>query len=214
MFEKGSIVHAWELHPALVHYPIAFLTGGVLIDIIARFSARARKSTRVAAGLLLAGVASGIAAAFAGAISYFTVPAHTEGAHERMHAHLALAIAALAIFAFVAGARWRRRDAPASSVALASGLGGCALLICAALLGGNVVYRGGAGVDPRILAPAIAQGHNHGDGHHAASHDSGGHGTNAYDEHHDQLPRGRSAARNQRPLFDPDEDLRPPRALP
>src|SRR6266545_2423127 len=153
-------MHPWELHPALVHFPIAFLLGGLLVDLAARF--RPRESlTRVASGLLITGVLSGIAAAFAGTLSYFTVPAHTEAAHEQMNMHLALASAALVLFALVAFARWRRRTQPASTLALSTGLAGAALLVGAAFLGGKVVYQGGAGVDPQILAPAVVQGHHH-----------------------------------------------------
>src|SRR5262249_3882476 len=114
-------MHPWELHPALIHFPIAFLLAGSLIDLVAR--TRPRESlTRVASGLLIAGVVSGVVAAAAGAISYFTVPAHTEAAHEQMDAHFVLASAALVLFALVAIARWRRRKQPASALALAGGL--------------------------------------------------------------------------------------------
>src|SRR5262249_6476624 len=116
-------MHPWELHPALMHFPIAFLLGGLLIDLVARIRPR---------DLLIAGVVSGVVAAAAGAISYFTVPAHTEAAHEQMDAHFALASAALVLFALVALARWRQRTQPASAVALSGGVMASALLIGAA----------------------------------------------------------------------------------
>jgi uncharacterized membrane protein len=225
----------WELHPALIHFPIAFLLGGLLIDLAAWF--RPRESlTRVASGLLAAGVVSGVAAAFAGVISFFTVPAHTEAAHEQMSSHLVLASAALVLFSLVAIARWRRRTQPASALALSTGLLGSALLIGAAFLGGRIVYEGGAGVDPQILASAVVQGHHH---HHHDGADDGDadhdhtHGeASGDDEHaqagdttehehgggaaHDQLKGGHAplaawhAPNKSAPLFDPDEDLKQP----
>ena len=153
-------MHSWEIHPALIHFPIAFLLGGLALDLIARI--RPRESlTRVASGLLVTGVAFGILAAIAGVVSYYTVPAHTEAAHEQMDAHMVLAGAALGLFALVAVGRWMRRSKPAGAATLAGGLAASALLVSAALLGGKLVYQGGAGVDPQILAPAIVQGHHH-----------------------------------------------------
>jgi len=209
-------MHPWELHPALMHFPIAFLLGGLLIDLVARI--RPRDSlTRVASGLLIAGVVSGVVAAAAGAISYFTVPAHTEAAHEQMDAHFVLASAALVLFALVALARWRQRTQPASAVALSGGVMASALLIGAAFLGGKTVYQGGAGIDPEILAPAIVQGHHHhddgaedGDGDHNHAHAEAPAAevaqprVHAHDQH--AYASGQRAPRVQAPLFDPDVD--------
>jgi uncharacterized membrane protein len=228
-------MHPWELHPVLIHFPIAFLLGGLLVDLFARFHRR-ESLTRMASGLLTAGVLSGIAAAVAGVISYFTVPAHTEAAHEQMDTHLVLAGAALVLFAVVAIARWRHRTQPASMLTLSTGLMGAALLIGAAFLGGKIVYEGGAGVDPQILAPAVVQGHHH--HHHDGADDEGAdhdhmhtdapgeddhahadelhehqHGSSVADDHQQHAHpavAGRNAPKQRAPLFDPDEDLKQP----
>jgi uncharacterized membrane protein len=209
----------WELHPVLIHFPIAFLLGGLLIDLVARF--RPRESlTRAASGLLAAGVLSGVVAAFAGVVSYYTVPAHTEAAHGQMDMHLVLASAALVLFAVVAIARWRRRAQPASTLALSTGLMSAALLIGAAFLGGKIVYEGGAGVDPQILAPVVVQGHHHHHDGSDADHDAQ---ASAPTQHqhgdgvgHDHLQEAhasvaaRHAPKGPPRLFDPDEDLMQP----
>src|SRR5262249_14002738 len=152
----------WELHPALIHFPIAFLIGAWTVDLVARLR-RSEPLARVAAGLLVAGVASGILAAAAGTIAYFSVPAHTEAAHGQMTAHLAVAAAALVLFALVAVARWRHRARPASGLSLVAGVAATGLLVGAAFLGGRIVYQGGAGIDPEILAPEVVAGHHHHD---------------------------------------------------
>jgi uncharacterized membrane protein len=216
----------WELHPVLIHFPIAFLLGGMLVDLIARIRPR-ELLTRVASGLLVAGVLSGIAAAFAGVVSYYTVPAHTEAAHAQMDTHLILASAALVLFALVTLARWRRRTQPASALVLSGGLVATALLIGAAFFGGKVVYQGGAGVDPQILAPAVVQGHHHhhhdggepADTHDDDDHDHA-HAAAQDNDHHDHAQTATAlnghaeehahAAHEHAPLFDPDEDLRQP----
>src|SRR5262245_13571120 len=219
----------WELHPALIHFPIAFLLAGLLTDLAGRFR-RSELLTRAASGLLLAGVLSGIAAAAAGVVSYFTVPAHTEASHEQMETHLVLGGAAVAPFALVASARWRRRRQPASAAVLSGEILGSALLVTAAFLGGKVVYHGGAGVDPRILAPAIVQGHHHHDDgtaeaadHHDHDHspaqmpsseEPAAHEHSSGDEGHQHAhthapSAARRAPQSRAPLFDPDEDLAP-----
>ena len=52
----------WELHPILVHFPIAFLLGGTALDFWA-LRRPGELLSRSAFGLLLAGVASGWLAA-------------------------------------------------------------------------------------------------------------------------------------------------------
>jgi uncharacterized membrane protein len=219
----------WELHPALIHFPIALLLAGVAVELVARLGRRVSLA-RAGAALIVAGVAAGVIAAAAGAVSYFTVPAHTEAAHHQMETHLVVASAALVLFAIVAVARWRRRDRPASALALSGGVVASVLLIAAAFLGGQAVYHGGAGVDPAILAPEIAQGHHHHgdeaadvdeDHAHATGHAHETSGSEAgsiaeahshSDDHHHHEHSHPTASRpgrphEQTPLFDPDEDV-------
>src|SRR5215831_8418680 len=78
----------WELHPALVHFPIAFLIGGVLLDLWAMRRPGSGWS-RVATGLLVAGVLTGVLTGLAGFLAFFTLPpGHTEAAHTAMYWHL------------------------------------------------------------------------------------------------------------------------------
>jgi len=158
------IPQPWELHPMLVHFPIAFLLGGVALLVWAR-----RKPSEflhhAAAGLLLAGMICGWVAAAAGGLAYFTVPAHTEEGHELMYWHLGLALAMLAVFTWVSIARWRGRTTAASKPQLLASLVGIVLLMLTGYVGGSIVYHHGAGVDPKILAPEIRDGHSHQNGH-------------------------------------------------
>src|SRR5262249_41830512 len=99
----------WEIHPSLVHFPIALLLGGVALDLYAR----ARGSVtagQVATGLYIAGVLLGLVTGLAGFLAFFTVPAaHTEQAHDRVIWHLSFALASVVLFAGVAWLRWRGR---------------------------------------------------------------------------------------------------------
>jgi uncharacterized membrane protein len=156
----GGPFEPWEIHPALNHLPIAFLLGGVVVDLYAW--ARGRPgAARVATGLLVAGVLTGVLTALAGLLAFFTVPGHTEEAHRLMYWHLGVQAAALLLFL---GPAWARsRDfavQPSPTGRLLIGLAAIALLIGSAI-GGYIVYHGGAGVEPKLLSPAVLESHSH-----------------------------------------------------
>ena len=150
----------WEIHPVLVHFPIAFLLGGMAVEVWA-FRRPRESLTRPAAGLLVAGVVSGWLTASAGLLAFLTVRAHTTEAHGRMYWHLWIATVCLLLFSWVAWKRWWNRSERASKPVLITGLIAAILLLIVGALGGGLVYRGGAGVDPEILAPEIRSGHSH-----------------------------------------------------
>ena len=103
---------------------------------------------------------TGVLAALAGVLAFFTVPAHTEEAHRLMYWHLGVQTAALALFAWPA---WSMRRAPAGATGAARAAGWVAavLLIVGSGIGGYVVYHGGAGVDPKLLSHELREGHAH-----------------------------------------------------
>ena len=153
---SGGLFPPWEAHPATVHFPVAFLIGAAALDLYAWWKARADLA-RLATGLMAAGVFTGVVAAATGLLAFFTVPAHTAEAHRLMYWHLGLMAGAVTVFAVVTVAR--RRDEPPVVWVRVAGLFGVAVLLVGAYLGGSLVYRGGAGVDPAILAPEVRHGH-------------------------------------------------------
>ena len=155
---SGGLFPPWEAHPATVHFPIAFLVGAVALDLYAWWKGRAGLA-RITTGLMAAGAVVGVVAAATGAVAFFTVPAHTAEAHRLMYWHLGLLAGAVTVFAGAAIAR--RRDEPAAAWVRVAGLFGAVLLLIGAYLGGRIVYRGGTGVDPAILAPEVRGGHGH-----------------------------------------------------
>lgn len=152
----------WEIHPALVHFPIALLLGGILLDLYAWW--RREDLAWVATGLLLAGVVTGALAAVAGVVAFYTVPSsHTEEAHRLVPWHIGMAVTMFVLFTVAAIMRWYRQPVPPTSVIRVLGLVAAAVLLVTAALGGRIVYHGGMGIEPKIVAAHLRE-HTHGAG--------------------------------------------------
>lgn len=121
---------------------------------------------QVATGLLIAGVSTGFLSAVAGVLAYFTVPSHTEEAHRLMYWHMAIQATSLLLFAWPAWIRWRHSlILPTVTVRMVAFIAALLLTVGSAI-GGYLVYHGGAGIDPRLLAPQVRQhSHAHGENH-------------------------------------------------
>lgn len=153
---SGGLFPPWEAHPATVHFPIAFLIGAVALDLYAWGRGRGELAG-AATGLMAAGVVLGLVALATGLLAFFTVSAHTAEAHDLMYWHLGLNTVAIVLFAAVFFLR-RRPGGPGTGIRIA-GLLAAALIAAGGFLGGRIVYRGGAGVDPQILSPELRGGH-------------------------------------------------------
>lgn len=147
----------WEYHPALVHFPIAFLIGAVLLDLYA-WRRGDQAPARVATGLLLAGVATAALAAAAGVLAFFTGPAsHTEESGKLIWWHIGAAVTQFLLFAVVAVVRWRFQPAPPPAWTRIVGLIAAVVLLFAGYEGGYIVYHGGSGIEPKLLAPELRE---------------------------------------------------------
>lgn len=135
-----AAVRRHPLHPALIPFPLASLTGALATDLVARrtgdpFWPRASRL------LLRTGLTSGLVAGAVGAVDYFGVERVRQHAEGRAHAlgnvtALALTAANLAVR--------RRGGVPASGVALSAAVAG--LLGVTGWLGGELSYRYKVGV--------------------------------------------------------------------
>lgn len=157
-----SLPRLWELRPAAVHFPSALLLAGVALELYAWWRGQ-ENLARIAYGILVAGVLTGVLAASTGFLAFYTLPpTHTEEAHTIMYWHLGLQVGAIVVFAAVVLVRWRLRErAPYGALRL-TGLVAAGLLVAGAYLGGHLVYRGATRIDPKALAPDFRAGHHHG----------------------------------------------------
>lgn len=138
-------MNLWEIHPAFVHFPLAFLMGSTVLDIAARRMRRAHL-VRVATWLLVAGLICVIPVASGGVLAYFTVPPHSQDANDRMLIHAFLAVTAALSYALVLVLRYKQKAEFATGSQIAASLVGAALLASAGALGGYLVYHDGVGV--------------------------------------------------------------------
>jgi uncharacterized membrane protein len=153
----------WEVHPALVHFPIAFLLGGVALDLFAwrrlrrqenltEIAPELRALTQFATGLLIAGVLAGVPAVLTGFVAYVTAPLYV--ADTSILWHLGVSLSSLTLFAWVAFVRWLDWASYPTVVTRVTGLVAAVLLAAGAALGGHLVYRGGAaGFNPGLTGP-------------------------------------------------------------
>jgi uncharacterized membrane protein len=160
----------WEIHPSLVHFPIALLIAGLCTDLYAR-ARRTLSAGHVATGLYVAGVLMGLVTGLAGLLAFYTVPsAHSEQAHDQVIWHLGLALASVVLFMGVAWQRWRGWNELPSVGSLVVSMVAVGLLTVAGYLGGHIVYHGAMGVEPDLLSPRLTQHHHSGadDARHAS----------------------------------------------
>jgi len=133
------------LHPALVSYPFAFLTGAFGFSLAARISRR-RELATVADHLVPTGIATGLLAAAAGVADYINSVPPASSAKERASRHGLLNTAALTLFtaSWLVGRRKRGRALPLALQGL-----GTAMMTAAGWMGGTLVFRNQIGVDHR-----------------------------------------------------------------
>lgn len=135
------------LHPMLIPFPLAFLTGAFFADVLGvAFEAPGFWIT--AWHLSIAGVVMGLVAAVPGLVDYvFTVPPRSSG-KRRATQHLAVNVGAVALFASTWFIRGDAEIPPDPAILLLEGIG-VVLLVMGGWMGGTLVYRNQVGVDHR-----------------------------------------------------------------
>jgi len=133
------------VHPMLIPFPFAFLTGALVFDLLGQWLGTMELSY-TGRHLTIAGLAAGVAAAVPGAIDYFGSVPPESSAKRRATTHALLNLGALALFAI---AYALRTDGEASPGTIALELAGAGVLAVSGYMGGTLVYRNQMGVDHR-----------------------------------------------------------------
>lgn len=146
-FFPGIAALGGNIHPLIVHFPIAFLIGFFVVDLLGA-SLRRPALRPVASGMLYFGTIGAVAASITGLIAEATVP-HGEAVHDMMewHGRIGLTIATLSVLLTLWRIFARKPRSP-----MANGLywlmnGVLVLLtLIGADLGGLMVYQHGVAV--------------------------------------------------------------------
>lgn len=134
------------LHPLLVHFPVAFIPGAVLFDILSLATGN-NTWVKAATIALLVGVIGAVLAAIAGAAEWVDIPATAPRtrATANTHAIVNLIAAALAVVSLILHAvRWD--DPKVSVLAFVFVLVSFLLVAFSGYLGGKLVYDHHLGV--------------------------------------------------------------------
>ncbi|MFQ6405349.1 DUF2231 domain-containing protein [Methylophilus sp. 'Pure River'] len=161
-----------NLHPAVVHFPIALTMAAFIFGLVARLTRKSESSHLVAAAgnytLILAAL-SAIAGVVFGWLAFNSTMNHDDAGHAAMLLHRAWAIptaVGLVLLAIWNSAKSRLSNIMSIPVLVC--LAGLSMAVATtAWLGGEVVYRHGIGV----LSLPASGGHNH-QGHHGEASES------------------------------------------
>jgi uncharacterized membrane protein len=131
-------------HPAVVHFPIAFLLAGLVTLALSLSSRRAAWLTEAASWLLWVGTLSLWAAVALGLVAARTAP-HVPAAWEELYEHRTLGLWTAGLFTVLSVWRlvFRRRLGP---ILLLAWLGAVVILGLTAWHGGRLVFEFGMGV--------------------------------------------------------------------
>ncbi|NMO16764.1 DUF2231 domain-containing protein [Pyxidicoccus fallax] len=140
--KREMLLH--ELHPSVVHAPLALLPTAAVADCISVVSGD-RAWGKVARRLWVAGTLSGLFAGVAGLAASQEVRMDSPRARDMTFLHgVGNSIIMLGAMGVTA---WRLRREPTLTTALL-GLGACGLALYTASLGGKMVYELGVGINP------------------------------------------------------------------
>ena len=137
-------VRLQEVHPSIVHYPIALIPVALGADLLGRLTG-SRRLADVGRMLMPVAAATAAVSAVTGLIAQEEVRAEGK-AHDLLVTHRNLNLSLTALGTVMAAWRWGRREAGTGYLAL--GLAGVGALGYSAYLGGKMVYEHGVGVKP------------------------------------------------------------------
>ncbi len=136
------------LHAMLIAFPLAFLVGSAVADLVGQAGDWAGMWT-VGGYLSIAGVVMGLVAAVPGFVDYVAVVPPNSSARKRATQHMLINVSALVLFAI----GWTLRDwetmRPGWAVVVLEWIG-VGLVSTGGWMGGTLVYRNQIGVDHRF----------------------------------------------------------------
>ncbi|HWF45027.1 MAG TPA: DUF2231 domain-containing protein [Candidatus Kapabacteria bacterium] len=140
-------VKGHPVHPMLIPFPIAFLTGALASDIVGLATVDPTWSI-IASRLAIAGIVMALVAAVPGLIDYFTAVPPSSTGKSRATKHMLLNISVVVSFFIANELRTPGSLVPGTATLVLEIIGFC-LLAMAGWMGGTLAYRNQIGVDHR-----------------------------------------------------------------
>jgi len=144
---KATLNHH-PIHPMLVPFPIAFFVGALVTDIISHWGDPVFWP-RMSVVLIGLGIIGGLAAAIFGFVDYLTAPMSV-GAKQTATKHMILNLITVVIFVVAFFVRFGDATSTLGYVLTVIGV---IVLGCSGYLGGQLVFRGGVGVEGDVRTP-------------------------------------------------------------
>jgi uncharacterized membrane protein len=160
-----GIASMGNIHPLVVHFPIALLTVFFVLDLVGTM-AKKQQWREVASSFLYLGTLAALFTVIAGHIAADTV-AHGGNVHAIMEKHEDLGMAILSLATALSAWRLKHKgllQGYLNGVFLALSALLCVLIVLAADLGGLMVYQFGVAVKA-VPVTVSAHDHHHGDEH-------------------------------------------------
>lgn len=140
--------HGEPIHPAIVHFPIAFLLGGTAMDVVDVFCSCPDWWPAVSYAAIIGGVVTALVAAVPGFIDYFFAVPPDSSAKRRATGHMLLNLAAVVLYTGVWFLRGDPGIRPEAVLVSAEGLGGI-LILFSGVMGGKLMAKNHIGVDTK-----------------------------------------------------------------
>ncbi len=173
-----------NIHPLLVHFPIAFLVGFFLLDFAGSLIKKSHWRYAASCLLYLGTISAGFTV-MAGLVAAESV-VHDGNVHDIMerHEHIGISVLALAIFLSVWRSQsWGGRSIIANRFFLGISAFLCLLLSFGADLGGLMVYGHGVGVASTNIQISESAGNSNGNKAIKSSHGEHSHGGHSHNDH-------------------------------
>lgn len=142
--KSRASIKGHPLHPILIPFPIAFLIGTLVFDVLS-ITNHNISFWHTGKYLEIAGIITALVAAVPGAVDYFTIVPPQSSAKKRGTQHALVNISLVIIFAVA----FFLRDTTNRGLILGLEGLGVVMLFVSGWLGGTLVYRNQIGVDPR-----------------------------------------------------------------
>lgn len=146
--ENRAKIFGHPIHPILIAFPIAFLSGAVVADIVRHLS-RDPAWGMFAFWLLAGGIATGIIAGIFGLIDWSALP-HGSKARHTGTSHAIANLCGLALFGVSLAIRWRDPASPGLTETFI-GIAGLLTLGIGGWLGGELVFKHRVGVHEKRI---------------------------------------------------------------